>query len=796
MMRTSGGMAALVLAVCVSGCNTTVSCSKDTECDDGLFCNGAETCNTSTHKCVAGMPPSCDDQISCTVDICDDATGKCDHIGQDQTCGAGMACNAMSGCVAACDPKTCNSSCTTAGSSSGTCINSMFCQCSGVSGTLSGTALLFGHADNSGITVSLAGTMLTATTAADGTYSFKSVPAGVYSMGFAAPKYLPQTVAAVTVAPTSTTGAPTVTLTHGKVIGPTNTPPGQFGALQNAVDARFTPDRTHAVIDVWAYPNATYAFSFAVDGSTPLSDLVQGAGGFGPVVNYQISNDHMVFWDAGGVWTRPLNASAAASLLMGVPPPIPAGGGAGSVAVIGTVGAFTVIQVNDPSKGATPWSWMGVPSDGSSAPFAIWTQPNTTTAPPTYFLNDDNYVVFSTFDSSTNIGTMHSYNLKTKGDAPVSPGFSSLPNPLGPPTTDHNWLFGYATTAATGKTQVFTYKVAASTVLTTADTVGLSVPGGTVTPIYDSSGFVFQQTLAGTSITAGYWFFGTTVTPTPSNPVQLIPGASVSATAPYIPALVGKVMVYGNAAASNQLHLVSIPSMGNTTPFTTTSTMGVPGRLFTQLTSDGNNTPTGANLVWSAATSPTSFSGTTITFPLTANPTVGQLGAAQTVQCTSSFNGVLSGAFFYQCSDSSTVSSFVPPFSTTQPAGAIDSGVVQNTLAPLGTARAMYHRGDGNFMTTDGATKAVLSKNADSTTVFTAVNNQWVFFFDLGGGMSRVSTLSGSTIDEPLTNCNMTPALIGSPTWLPSLQNSNVVAPFDVCNSVFSPYTVSTSNLP
>src|SRR3989454_1037081 len=40
-------------------------------CDDGLFCNGTETCDAATGQCVAGTAPTCDDAVVCTADSCD-----------------------------------------------------------------------------------------------------------------------------------------------------------------------------------------------------------------------------------------------------------------------------------------------------------------------------------------------------------------------------------------------------------------------------------------------------------------------------------------------------------------------------------------------------------------------------------------------------------------------------------------------------------------------------------------------------------------------------------------------------
>ena len=52
-----------------------VPCTAASECDDALFCNGAETCVEGL--CQAGSPPVCDDGIECTRDLCSDARGAC-----------------------------------------------------------------------------------------------------------------------------------------------------------------------------------------------------------------------------------------------------------------------------------------------------------------------------------------------------------------------------------------------------------------------------------------------------------------------------------------------------------------------------------------------------------------------------------------------------------------------------------------------------------------------------------------------------------------------------------------------
>lgn len=67
-----------------------LDCSVDADCDDGLYCNGAETC--SAGSCTAGALP-------CAGGACDEATDLCTSICGDGTCDTGEDC---SGCAADC----------------------------------------------------------------------------------------------------------------------------------------------------------------------------------------------------------------------------------------------------------------------------------------------------------------------------------------------------------------------------------------------------------------------------------------------------------------------------------------------------------------------------------------------------------------------------------------------------------------------------------------------------------------------------------------------------------------------
>ena len=73
-------------------------CSVNADCDDGLFCNGAETCNAGT--CQAGTAPSCDDGISCTADSCNESTDSCDNVTNDSLCDNGLWCDGAETCSA------------------------------------------------------------------------------------------------------------------------------------------------------------------------------------------------------------------------------------------------------------------------------------------------------------------------------------------------------------------------------------------------------------------------------------------------------------------------------------------------------------------------------------------------------------------------------------------------------------------------------------------------------------------------------------------------------------------------
>ncbi|TFH20826.1 MAG: hypothetical protein E4H03_11585, partial [Myxococcales bacterium] len=79
-------------------CNAGI-CQSGTPltCDDGLFCNGAETCS-ATLGCQAGTAPNCNDGVGCTGDSCNEGTNVCDHVANNGSCDDGLFCNGAETC--------------------------------------------------------------------------------------------------------------------------------------------------------------------------------------------------------------------------------------------------------------------------------------------------------------------------------------------------------------------------------------------------------------------------------------------------------------------------------------------------------------------------------------------------------------------------------------------------------------------------------------------------------------------------------------------------------------------------
>ncbi|MEC9071782.1 MAG: hypothetical protein VX938_05350, partial [Myxococcota bacterium] len=70
----------------------------DAQCDNGLFCDGEETCD-AVDGCENGTPPSVDDGVECTTDACDEDGDAVTNTPDDAQCDDGVECT-----VDSCDP--------------------------------------------------------------------------------------------------------------------------------------------------------------------------------------------------------------------------------------------------------------------------------------------------------------------------------------------------------------------------------------------------------------------------------------------------------------------------------------------------------------------------------------------------------------------------------------------------------------------------------------------------------------------------------------------------------------------
>ena len=76
-----------------------VNTVNDGNCTDGEFCNGAETCD-ATNDCQAGTPPDPGDGVACTDDSCDEVNDVIVNTVNDGNCTDGEFCNGAETCDA------------------------------------------------------------------------------------------------------------------------------------------------------------------------------------------------------------------------------------------------------------------------------------------------------------------------------------------------------------------------------------------------------------------------------------------------------------------------------------------------------------------------------------------------------------------------------------------------------------------------------------------------------------------------------------------------------------------------
>jgi hypothetical protein len=100
-------------------CNGDETCNAGTceagtppACDNGLFCDGAEMCDEDADSCVAGTPPNEDDGVACTDDSCNETTDSIDNVPNDANCDNGLFCDGAETCDAVLDCQAGSDPCT------------------------------------------------------------------------------------------------------------------------------------------------------------------------------------------------------------------------------------------------------------------------------------------------------------------------------------------------------------------------------------------------------------------------------------------------------------------------------------------------------------------------------------------------------------------------------------------------------------------------------------------------------------------------------------------------------------
>ena len=72
--------------------------SNDIHCDNGLWCDGNETCDL-LNDCQAGTAPDCNDNVTCTTDSCNETTDACENPPNDALCADALWCNGDEVCI-------------------------------------------------------------------------------------------------------------------------------------------------------------------------------------------------------------------------------------------------------------------------------------------------------------------------------------------------------------------------------------------------------------------------------------------------------------------------------------------------------------------------------------------------------------------------------------------------------------------------------------------------------------------------------------------------------------------------
>jgi hypothetical protein len=98
--------------ICNVDTGTCSNINNSAPCNDGLWCNGTDTCSDGSCSVHSGFP--CDDGVFCTDDACDEDGNSCSNTANDAYCDDGIACTndscnlSMGGCKYAANDVLCD----------------------------------------------------------------------------------------------------------------------------------------------------------------------------------------------------------------------------------------------------------------------------------------------------------------------------------------------------------------------------------------------------------------------------------------------------------------------------------------------------------------------------------------------------------------------------------------------------------------------------------------------------------------------------------------------------------------
>src|SRR5690606_37832806 len=87
---------------CRDDCTFTCIDAADPSCDDGLPCNGVESCDASTHTCQVGTAVVCTPADECHTSECSEESGECVDVVIDADMD-GEAATSLGACGTDCD---------------------------------------------------------------------------------------------------------------------------------------------------------------------------------------------------------------------------------------------------------------------------------------------------------------------------------------------------------------------------------------------------------------------------------------------------------------------------------------------------------------------------------------------------------------------------------------------------------------------------------------------------------------------------------------------------------------------